>query len=216
MRIGVDIGGTFTDFVIYHPETQQVETFKLLSTPKNPAEAMLTGLDQISSPTKRQIIHGSTVATNALLERKGAKTALITTEGFRDVLQIGRQNRPSLYDFSTAPPEPLIPRKWRFEVTERVNHKGEVITPLAPEQLATLTQQIKAAGIESVAVSLIFSFLHPTHEEAIRSALEDVGLFVSISSQVLPTFREYERTSTTAANAYVSPVMDRYLSLIHI
>ncbi len=212
MRIGVDIGGTFTDFVVYHPETQQVETFKLLSTPHNPAEAMLTGLSRITNNNKRQIIHGSTVATNALLERKGAKTALITTEGFRDVLQIGRQNRPSLYDFSAAPPEPLIPREWRFEVTERVSHTSEVLTPLAEDQLPALIKQIQAAGIESVAVSLIFSFLHPTHEETIRTAFEEAGLFVSISSQVLPTFREYERTSTTATNAYVSPVMDRYIA----
>jgi N-methylhydantoinase A len=214
MRIGVDIGGTFTDFVVYNPENKQVHTFKLLSTPHNPAEAMLAGLERISSPHKREIIHGSTVATNALLEGKGAPTALITTQGFRDVLQIGRQNRPSLYDWHTSPPPTLVPREWRYEVSERVNHQGEVLTPLELTQLPELADQIKAAGVESVAVCLLFSFLHPAHEQAIQQAMQDAGLFVSISSQILPTFREYERTSTTVANAYVSPVMGRYLAEI--
>ncbi len=212
MRIGVDIGGTFTDFVVYDPETKQVRTFKILSTPHNPAEAMLTGLAHIASSGPRQIIHGSTVATNALLEGKGAPTALVTTQGFRDVLEIGRQNRPSLYDWSAAPPPPLVPRKWRYEVTERVNYQGEVLTPLDAAALPELAAHLKAEGVESVAVCLLFSFLHPAHEEQIAQALEAAGLFVSISSKVLPTFREYERTSTTAANAYVSPVMARYLA----
>jgi len=214
MRIGVDIGGTFTDFVVYNPETKQVLTFKRLSTPHNPAEAMLAGLEMISSPERREIIHGSTVATNALLEGKGAPTALVTTQGFRDVLQIGRQNRPSLYNWQASPPEPLVPRDWRYEVSERVSHQGEVLTPLDLSQLPKLAANIKAAGVESVAVCLLFSFLYPEHEQAIQQALQDAGLFVSISSQVLPTFREYERTSTTVANAYVSPVMDRYLAEI--
>jgi N-methylhydantoinase A len=211
MRIGVDIGGTFTDFVIYHPENKQIQTFKLLSTPHNPAEAMLAGLAQIGG-SKRQIIHGSTVATNALLEGKGAKTALVTTRGFRDVLQIGRQNRPSLYDWRVAPPEPLVPRHLRLEVDERVSHEGEVLSPLHEKQLPELLETLVDAGVESVAVCLLFSFLHPQHEETIEEFLKDAGFSTSISSKVLPTFREYERTSTTVANAYVSPIMDRYLS----
>ena len=202
MRIGVDIGGTFTDFVVYRPETQQLETFKLLSTPRNPAEAMLAGLNRIASSEKRQIIHGSTVATNAL----------VTTAGFRDVLEIGRQNRPSLYDWTAARPAPLVPRQHRFEIAERVSHTGEVLTPLDRDALPALVEQVRETGAESVAVCLLFAFLHPEHEEMIRAALEKAGLFVSISSQVLPTFREFERTSTTAANAYVSPVMGRYLA----
>jgi N-methylhydantoinase A len=214
MRIGVDIGGTFTDFVVYDTESKSVHTFKLLSTPQDPADAMLTGLAKIASEGRRQIIHGSTIATNALLEGKGAPTALVTTQGFRDVLQIGRQNRPELYDWTTAPPPPLVPRAWRHEVEERVNYKGETITPLDTSSLPALAGELTSAGIESVAVCLLFSFLAPEHEEAIQSALEDAGLFVSISSQVLPTFREYERTSTTAANAYVSPVMGRYLAAL--
>ncbi len=214
MRIGVDIGGTFTDFVVYNPKTKQVLTFKRLSTPHNPAEAMLAGLEQVPSPEKREIIHGSTVATNALLEGKGAPTALVTTQGFRDVLQIGRQNRPSLYDWQASPPPPLVPREWRYEVTERVSHQGEVLTALDLSQLPQLATSIKASGVESVAVCLLFSFLHPDHEQAIQQAMRDAGLFVSISSHVLPTFREYERTSTTVANAYVAPVMDHYLAEI--
>jgi len=214
MRIGVDIGGTFTDFVVYNSENKQVLTFKRLSTPHNPAEAMLAGLEQVPSPKNREIIHGSTVATNALLEGKGAPTALVTTQGFRDVLQIGRQNRPSLYNWQASPPQPLVPQDWRFEVSERVSHEGEVLTPLDLSQLPDLATRIKAAGVESVAVCLLFSFLHPEHEQAIQQAMKDAGLFISISSQVLPTFREYERTSTTVANAYVSPVMDRYLAEI--
>ena len=213
MRIGVDIGGTFTDFVIYNPDNRQIETFKLLSTPHNPAEAMLAGLARISG-SGRQIVHGSTVATNALLEGKGARTALITTQGFRDVLQIGRQNRPSLYDWRVAPPEPLVPRELRLEVEERVSSQGEVLTPLNPDQLPGIIQTLQDAGVESTAVCLLFSFLHPEHEETIEEALQAAGFSVSISSKVLPTFREYERTSTTVANAYVSPIMDRYLTEI--
>jgi N-methylhydantoinase A len=213
MRIGVDIGGTFTDFVIYHPENKQIHTFKLLSTPHNPAQAMLAGLAQVPGE-RRQIIHGSTVATNALLEGKGAKTALVTTRGFKDVLQIGRQNRPSLYDWKAAPPEPLVPRRLRLEVDERVNYRGEVLTPLNEDQLPELIEQLRAENVESVAVCLLFSFLHPQHEQTIEKHLADAGFRVSISSKVLPTFREYERTSTTVANAYVSPILDRYLSEI--
>lgn len=214
MRIGVDIGGTFTDFVVYNPVEQNVRTFKLLSTPHDPAEAMLAGLSQIASDGGRQIVHGSTIATNALLEGKGSPTALVTTQGFRDVLQIGRQNRPSLYDWAAAPPPPLVPREWRFEVEERVDYQGKVVTPLEASSIPPLVEKMAEAGIESVAVSLLFSFLTPEHEEAIRSVLEEAGFFVSISSRVLPTFREYERTSTTVANAYVSPVMDRYLAAL--
>ena len=211
MRVGVDIGGTFTDFVIYDPESQTIQTFKRLSTPHNPAEAMLEGLAKTPGE-RRQIIHGSTVSTNALLEGKGAKTALVTTQGFRDVLQIGRQNRPSLYDWNAAPPKPLVPRNWRFEVKERVNYQGEVLTPLQKDLLPDLAEQLKSEGVESVAVSLLFSFLEPSHEETLEDQLLKAGFSVSISSKILPTFREYERTSTTVANAYVSPVMDRYLS----
>jgi N-methylhydantoinase A len=211
MRIGIDIGGTFTDFVCFDPKNGNLTTFKLLSTPRNPAEAMLAGLDSISANNGRKIIHGSTVATNALLERKGVRTALIATNGFRDVLQIGRQNRPHLYDFFADPPPPLVPDEWRLEVTERVNHKGEIQIPLDISELDTLIPFLKDDQIQSVAVSLLFSFLSPQHEQNISAKLQKNGFFTSISSDILPVFREYERTSTTVINAYVSPILDTYV-----
>ncbi|MBI3760348.1 MAG: hydantoinase/oxoprolinase family protein, partial [Chloroflexi bacterium] len=211
IRIGIDIGGTFTDFVVFHADSQTVETFKLPSTPRDPAEAVLAGLTRLSESSRRRIVHGSTVATNALLERKGAPTALIATRGFRDILQIGRQNRPALYDFFADPPPPLVPEGWRLEVDERIDHRGEVLQPLDPTQIDSLMPFLQAEGVTSVAVSLLFSFLRPEHEQAIAGRLREAGFFVSASHEVLPEFREYERTSTTAINAYVSPVIDRYL-----
>ena len=215
LRIGIDIGGTFTDFVIHDPASQQIQTFKLLSTPGDPAAAVLQGLKKIFAEKGTQhatIIHGSTVATNALLERKGAQVALITTRGFRDVLQIGRQNRPSLYDLSAIPAPALIPADLRFEVDERVTPSGEVSQVLDPDQVAALIPVLKARKIPAVAVCLLFSFLHPEHEQAIATELLAAGFLVSLSSEILPEYREYERTSTTVVNAYVSPVLDNYLS----
>jgi N-methylhydantoinase A len=211
VRIGVDIGGTFTDFVVVQRDGEPVETFKLLSTPHDPAQAVLDGLARLAHAQPRRIVHGSTVATNSLLEHKGAATALITTRGFRDVLKIGRQNRPALYDFMADPPEPLVPDRWRLEVDERVDHQGQVLQPLDPDQVAALLPWLLAEGVTSVAVSLLFSFLHPEHERLIGGRLRAAGFFASLSSEILPEYREYERTSTTVVNAYVSPVMDRYL-----
>jgi N-methylhydantoinase A len=218
LRVGIDIGGTFTDFVVLHPESGQVETFKLLSTPHDPAQAVLDGLKHILGVSQAdygidiQIIHGTTVATNALLERKGAHTALVTTEGFCDVIQIGRQNRPALYDLTADPPTPLVPDNLRFGIQERVSHTGEVLIPLDMVDIDPLVAQMEASGVESVAICLLFSFLHPEHERAIAEKLRASGLFVSPSSEILPEYREYERMSTTVINAYVSPVLDRYLS----
>ena len=214
LRIGIDIGGTFTDFVVFRPESRALETFKILSTPDDPSEAVLEGLEWLQhlfTGKQVSINHGSTVATNALLERKGAKTALVTTQGFRDVLQIGRQNRPALYDFSVDPPESLVPSSLRFEVEERVEHDGTVSIPLDPSRVESLIEQIPDS-VESVAVCLIFSFLHPEHEAQIARRLQQAGFFVSASSEILPEYREYERFSTTVINAYVSPVLDRYLA----
>ncbi len=229
LRIGIDIGGTFTDFVIYNPSTQQIRTFKLLSTPRDPAEAVLEGLRRIREESVQcsvssdqclntehcspiTVIHGSTVATNALLERKGARTALVTTRGFRDVLQIGRQNRPALYDLFADPTSPLIPSELRFEVDERVAHTGEILQALDVEQVKALIPALKAQDVSAVAVCLLFSFLRPEHEQAIAAELRSAGFLVSLSSEILPEYREYERTSTTAVNAYVSPVLDKYLT----
>jgi N-methylhydantoinase A len=215
LRLGIDIGGTFTDFVVFNPQTSQVETFKLLSTPHDPAEAVLAGLRRIGindhSP-HIEIVHGTTVATNALLERKGARTALVTTRGFADVLQIGRQNRAELYNLSYTPPPPLIPSELRFEVDERIDHTGQVLTPLDPAQVDILLPFLQQQEIESVAVCLLFSFLHPSHEQLIAAKLRAAGFLVSASCEILPEFREFERTSTTVINAYVSPILDRYLS----
>ena len=215
MRVGIDIGGTFTDFVLFDESTGEYSTFKILSTPQAPEEAVLEGLrsfdNDSASLSHLYIVHGSTVATNALLERKGAVTALITTEGMRDVLEIGRQNRPNIYDLFSRRPSPLVPANLRFEVAERVDHHGRPIRPLDLHSLDTLIDQLRADQIESVAVSLLFSFLYKEHEQQIGERLRQAGFSVSLSSEVLPEFREYERTSTTVVNAYVSPVMDRYL-----
>jgi len=217
LRIGIDTGGTFTDFVIFNPATGELTTFKIPSTPNNPAFAVLEGIQRISnlhSPFSiLQITHGSTVATNALLERKGARTALITTKGFRDVLAIGRQNRPALYDLTPTLPPPLVPDELRLEVNERVDAQGNVLIPLTSEETTNCQLSITSGPlkIESVAICLLFSFLHPEHEAKIAEKLRAAGYFVSPSHEILPEYREYERTATTVVNAYVSPIMDRYL-----
>jgi N-methylhydantoinase A len=215
LHIGIDIGGTFTDFVVYDPATQRIQTFKLLSTPSDPAMAVLHGLKKIFAEQGTQratVIHGSTVATNALLERKGARAALVTTRGFRDVLQIGRQNRPALYDLFADPAPPLIPSELRFEMDERVTHAGEILQALDPVQVKALIPELKSHNVSAVAVCLLFSFLRPEHEQAIAAELRSAGFLVSLSSEILPEYREYERTSTTSVNAYVSPIMEKYLS----
>jgi N-methylhydantoinase A len=211
MRIGIDIGGTFTDFVVFDETSGGLHTFKVLSTPHDPAQAVLTGLEELPDDDQPAIVHGSTVATNALLERKGTRTALITTRGFRDILTIGRQIRSDIFDFFADRPQPLVPAESCLEVTERVDHHGQVLTPLNRDELPALIQELRAQNIESVAISLIFSFLHPEHEAWLARSLREAGFFVSPSSEILPEFREYERASTTAVNAYVSPIMDRYL-----
>jgi N-methylhydantoinase A len=220
LLIGIDIGGTFTDFVIQDREQGRIITSKVLSTPSDPSQAVINGLEAIltaltaedsASPQGYTITHGSTVATNALLERKGARTALVTTSGFRDVLEIGRQTRPNLYDLSARLPEPIVPKNWRFEVDQRVDSQGEVINDLNQDELARLVSKIEDGSIESVAICLLFSFIHPEHEQLIARELKDSGFYVSQSSQVLPEYREYERTSTTVLNAYVTPIIDRYL-----
>ena len=221
IRVGIDIGGTFTDFVIYDPESGSIFTFKLLSTPGNPAEAVLQGLKRIRSELTGglversfDVIHGSTVATNALLERKGAKTALVTTKGFADILEIGRQDRPALYDFFADPPAVLVPVSLRFEADERVAQTGNVLRELEITNLKELLSDIVSKNPESIAVCLLFSFLYPHHEQMIAEQIRRAGFFVSISSDILPEFREFERASTTTVNAYVTPILDRYLSVL--
>jgi len=214
-KLGVDTGGTFTDFVWF--DHGRLRIHKQLSTPADPSQAVVEGIAEIELPAEAFVVHGSTVATNALLERRGARTALITTAGFADVLAIGRQNRPDLYALVPRKPDPLVPEQWRFELSERVTSAGEVQIPLDRRQLAGLVERLLDQDIESVAVCFLFSFLQPHHERQVREALiaaigEKRSLHISLSSDILPQFREYERTSTTVINAYVAPLMSRYLS----
>lgn len=217
MLVGVDIGGTFTDLVV--SEEGRLKIHKLLSTPHNPAEAMLAGLNFITPgglAALERVSHGSTVATNAILERKGAKTALITTQGFRDVLFIGRQNRPQLYALQPQLPPPLIPREQCYEVPERLDYTGAVLKALDMDALDKVLDSIAAQGIESVAVCFLYSYVNLAHEQAVRARILERGLLanwqIALSCEVLPEFREYERASTTALDAYVRPVMSRYLT----
>lgn len=211
MRLGVDTGGTFTDFVLV--DRDRLTLLKIPSTPDNPARAFIEGVRRLNAEAA-DIVHGSTVATNALLERKGARIAFVASAGFGDLLEIGRQTRPKLYDLFPSRPAPLVPPQLRFEVPERVDYQGEVLEALTPEAVETLVERIRASEVESVAVCLLFSFLNPEHEQVIgrRLAAEEGIIHVSLSSEVLPEYREYERASTTAVNAYVSPILDRYLA----
>ncbi len=212
-QIGIDTGGTFTDF-IWVDEAGQLRLHKEPSTPDDPSRAVLAGLAASGAPAAADVVHGSTVATNALLQRRGAPTALIATAGFADVLEIGRQDRPDLYALVPQKPPPLVPRALRFEVRERVGADGQVVLPLEEASLAEVVERVAATGVESVAVCLLFAFLRPEHEQRIGAALRArlPGIHVSFSSDILPEYREYERTATTVINATVAPLMGRYLS----
>ena len=211
-RLGVDVGGTFTDLVALSEGT--LVTAKVPSTPRDQSEGVMNAIEasEVEAASVAALAHGMTVATNALLERRGARTALVTTEGFKDVLEIARQNRASLYDLAMDRPPPLVPRERRFTVRERMGPEGE-IEPLDERSLDETVESLKEADVEAVAVCLLFAFAHPGHEErvgaALREALPDVH--VSLSSEVLPEFREYERFSTTAADAYLGPKLAAYL-----
>jgi N-methylhydantoinase A len=218
-RIGFDVGGTFTDFTVYDPVQRDLVHFKVPSTPHDPSEAIENGLRQILetmgiAPAEIGFIgHGTTVATNMVIERRGVRTGLLTTKGTRDVIEIGRQLRPHLYDYSVVKPAPLIPRERRFEVTERLDANGDVVTALDTDSLAEAIDGLRGTNVEAVAICFLHSYKNPEHERiaaaAVREAMPDV--FLSVSSEVLPEFREYERLSTTAINAYVGPRMSGYL-----
>ena len=215
IRIGIDTGGTFTDFVV--ARGSRLSEFKIPSTPHNPAEAILAGVTRVLAQTHSlpsEIVHGTTVATNALLERKGARIALITTEGFEDVIEIGRQARPEIYNFFVTRPAPLISRELRFGLRERIAPDASILTPLDQHQLEEIVSQIAESRVESVAVCLLFAFANPKHEQQIAKALERLHISVSLSHKILPEYREYERTSTVAINAYLVPKMSRYLNLL--
>jgi N-methylhydantoinase A len=214
VRVGVDTGGTFTDFVF--AAGCQWRIFKLASTPDDPSRAITEGLKRVSeaagaSLAQIEVVHGTTVGTNALLQRRGARTALVTTSGFEDVIEIGRQARPELYNLNAVKPPPLVPSELRFGVRERVAASGEVLEPLSEKELKALVEKMKVAQAESIAISLLFSFAHPEHEQRIADALKELNLPLSVSHEILPEYREYERTSTVAVNAYLQPLMGKYL-----
>ena len=213
LRIGIDTGGTFTDFVAV--ENGEIVVFKLPSTPNHPERAVLEGLSRIIQDGEEYLIqHGSTVATNALLERKGARTVLVTNQGFEDILEIGRQNRPALYQLSSSRPEPLVPSRYRLGIKERTLWDGRVLLPLKQESLDWLRSKVEQLAPESIALVLLYSYLNPEDEERIAQALRPTRIPVSLSHQILPEFREYERTSATVINAYLTPLMSNYLAAL--
>ncbi|MEM7524685.1 MAG: hydantoinase/oxoprolinase family protein, partial [Pseudomonadota bacterium] len=217
-RLGVDIGGTFTDVVLERDGT--TVSAKVLTTYAAPEIAIIDGMRQVLAKAGAtpgdvsQIIHGTTLATNALIERRGAKTALITTTGFRDVIEMRTESRFEQYDLNLSLPEPLLPRQMRLTVTERVDAKGDVLIPLDRAEVEAVADRIVEAGYESVAVGLMHSYLNDEHERMVRDVLaaRAPGVMVSISSEVSPQMREYERFNTTVANAYIKPLMKSYLS----
>ena len=212
--IGVDTGGTFTDLVWCN--RRRVVTWKLPSTPDDFARGVLEGIEVLRAEaeddaTDASLVHSSTVATNAILEGKGSRAGVVTTRGMRDILEIGRQHRPELYQLSPGRPKPLIPRSLRFEVEERISSEGKVLHELSDAAVDRLVAQVLKKNVSSVAVCFLFSFLRPAHEKKVGRALRKAGIEVSLSSEILPVFREVERMSTTVINALVSPVMKKYL-----
>jgi len=218
-RIGVDIGGTFTDVVLVDEETGRIGVAKTPTTPRDIAQGVIDGIRQglsqyrVEPASVALLAHATTIVTNALLEKKGARAGFITTRGFRDVLELRRSSRSDVYDLFQDAPAVLVPRLWRFEITERIDAQGQVVTPLDKGEIGGVIAAIRAAGVETVAVSLLFSFLNDSHErllgEQLRRALPGVGIY--LSSEVLPEIREFERASTTAVCAYVGPLLAAYL-----
>ncbi|PIP35051.1 MAG: hydantoinase, partial [Desulfobacterales bacterium CG23_combo_of_CG06-09_8_20_14_all_52_9] len=218
-RLGCDIGGTFTDFVLVDDETGRFYVYKCLTTPVDPSEAVEYGVSQLLDqhpgfmPNLEEIIHGTTLVINAIIERKGAKTGLMTTEGFKDVLELGRELRYDAYDIFSEYPEPLVPRPFRKEIRERIACDGRILKPLEDAQTEAVLKELLDMGMESLAVCLINSFENPVHEMRIKEIVKEKApnLFLSTSFEVLPQIREYERTSTTVTNAYVKPITEKYL-----
>jgi N-methylhydantoinase A len=218
--IGVDVGGTFTDFHVHDDESGAMHIHKTPSTPDNPATAVLRGLEELAQAmggdlaAVSRLSHGTTIATNAMLQRRGGKVALLVTEGFRDLLEIGRQIRPHMFSFQQDHPAPLVPRERRLEAAERVLYDGTVHRPLRAEAIARAVAEVRDSGADCLAICLIFGFINPDHEQQLRQAIQTAlpDLHISIASEVQPEFREYERLSTTVLNAYLQPVMASYLS----
>ena len=222
-RIGVDSGGTFTDICLVDESSGAIRVWKVPSTPDDPsraiAEGALEGLREeahVGPASVGYFGHGTTVATNTLIQHRGARTGLVTTEGFRDLLEIGRQRRPHLYDLQADKPPLLVPRDRRAEVTERLRHDGRVEKPLDDTQVRAVARRLKAAGVDAVAVCLLYAYVDPAHENRIRRILEEElpEAFVTCSHDVAPEFREYERLTTVVVNAYLGPVMAAYLTAL--
>jgi N-methylhydantoinase A len=207
--IAIDTGGTFTDCVWV--EDGRIRMLKVFSTPDDPSRAIADALEKIRAKGSLTLLHGTTVGTNTLLQRKGARVGLVTTAGFEDVIEIGRQARPKLYDLFFDRVEPLVPADLRFGLNERVSSEGEILREPLPAELQALAEAVGAKKPEAIAVSLLFSFANPKNENAVASAFGELGVPLSVSHQILPEFREYERTSTVVVNAYLQPVMERYL-----
>ena len=218
-RLGCDIGGTFTDFVLVNDETGEFQINKCLTTPGDPSDAVEQGIQELQErnsdfmPRLGEIIHGTTLVINAIIERKGSKTGLITTKGFRDVLELGREIRYDAYDIFSEYPKPLVPRYLRKEVDERITSDGRIIQELKDDEVKKVVSELQDLGITSLAVCLINSYENPIHEKRIKELVESEteDLFLSTSFEVLPQIREFERTCTTATNAYVKPITANYL-----
>ncbi len=213
--VGVDIGGTFTDLVLLDQKSGAVSIEKVSSTPSDPSQGLITGLEVLNVPFEDLdlVIHGTTVATNAILERKGGTCGLIATKGFRDVLELRRRDRPHLYGL-TGSYEPLIPRDRRLEVDERISAQGDVLVPLSEDEVVSAGERLVAAGVEGIVVAFLNSYANVAHEREAKAILERQwpDIYVVASSEILPVFREFERTSTAVVNAYVQPVVSRYLA----
>jgi N-methylhydantoinase A len=220
-RIGVDIGGTFTDLVLIRGD-RRVFHRKVSSTPAAPEQAVLQGVREIMEAAAvapesiGEIVHGTTVGSNTLLQKVGAPTGLITSRGFRDVLEIGRLRTPGMFDLQWEKPQPLVPRRYRLEVTERIAADGTVLTPLDEAEVVAAADELVGQGITSLALCFLNSYRNPAHEERAEAILRDSHpmLKITTSVSVLPEAKEYERTSTTVVNAYVRPVLEKYLSAL--
>lgn len=218
--IGVDVGGTFTDFSVFNLETGELFHYKDSSTPGDPSRAIVKGVKDVLEIKKAQardvvyLAHGTTVGTNALIEKKGARVGLITTEGFKDLMEIGNQKRPSLYDLQAQKPVPLIPSGCNIGVRERIRYDGSVYTPLDEENVRQAVRQLKQYGVQAIAVCTLFSFIKPAHENRIKEIIaeEYPEVYTTISSELAPEFREYSRMSTTVLNSYLGPVMKKYVN----
>ncbi|ALM82617.1 hydantoinase/oxoprolinase family protein [Bordetella sp. N] len=218
-RVGFDVGGTFTDFTLLAEHSGELHYFKVPSTPHDPSVAIQSGVEHlmreldIAGHELVHVGHGTTVATNMVIERRGSRCALVTTRGFRDVLEIGRQVRPHLYDYNVIKPEPLAPREWRYEITERIAADGAVLQALDEDDVRRVAGQLKAEDVEAVAICFMHSYRNDDHERRTRDILAAAlpGVYLSVSSEILPEFREYERMSTTVLNAYVGPRMAGYM-----